>query len=65
VSKRELVKVRLCLRCAPLLFAAKDIVSKSSNQDDKIGPALKARNVRLQAMEAARVRDGAKCADDD
>eukprot|EP00986_Skeletonema_menzelii_P010138 scaffold4803_cov148-Skeletonema_menzelii.AAC.3 len=63
VSKRELVKVRLCLRCAPLLFAAKDVVSKSSNPDDKIGPATKARNVRLMAMEAAR--DGAKVADDD
>ena len=62
-SKRELVKVRLCLRCAPLLFAAKDVVSKSSNPDDKIGPATKARNVRLMAMEAAR--DGAKVADDD
>ncbi|KAL7498993.1 hypothetical protein ACHAWT_010042 [Skeletonema menzelii] len=63
VSKRELVKVRLCLRCAPLLFAAKDVVSKSGNPDDKIGPATKARNVRLMAMEAAR--DGAKVADDD
>ena len=63
VSKRELVKVRLCLRCAPLLFAAKDIVSKCSSQDDNIGPATKARNVRLMAMEAAR--DGAEGAGDD
>ncbi len=63
VSKRELVKVRLCLRCAPLLFAAKDTVSTSNNQDSKIGPATKARDVRLMAMEAAR--DGAKDPDDD
>jgi len=63
VRKRELVKVRLCLRCAPLLFAAKDIVSASKNQDCKTGPATKAKNVRLMAMEAAR--DSSKDADDD
>ncbi len=65
VNKRELVKVRLCLRCAPLLFAAKDVISASSNnnQDDKIGPATKARNVRLKAMEVSR--NSAKNADDD
>jgi len=63
VNKRELVKVRLCLRCAPLLFAAKDIVSTSKNQDCKTGPATKAKNVRLMAMEAAR--DSSKDADDD
>ena len=58
VNKRELVKVRLCLRCAPLLFAAKDIVSASnSNQDDEVGPAAKAKNVRLMAMEATKNGD--------
>jgi len=62
-SKRELVKVRLCLRCAPLLFAAKDTVSTCSNQDDRIGPATKAKNVRLMAMEA--VKDDAKSPDND
>ena len=49
-NKREFVKVRLCLRCAPLLFAAKDKTT-STNEDDKVGPAVKARNVRFKAME--------------
>jgi protein FRA10AC1 len=63
VNKRELVKVRLCLRCAPLLFAAKDISTASnSKQGDKIGPATKARNVRLRAMETTR--NSAKNTDD-
>lgn len=50
VNKRELVKVRLCLRCAPLLFAAKDNFT-NKNQENEVGPAVKARNVRLMAIE--------------
>ena len=39
VKKRELVKVRLCLRCAPLLFIAK-------SSSDRKAPAVKAREAR-------------------
>ena len=45
VKKRELVKVRLCLRCAPLLFIAKLNDSKGSSSDRK-APAVKAREAR-------------------
>ena len=55
ISKREFVKVRLCLRCAPLLFAAKDKITSATQDDNNIGPAVRARNVRLEAaMEATR-----------
>ncbi|KAL7448000.1 hypothetical protein ACHAWC_000266, partial [Mediolabrus comicus] len=39
ISKREFVKVRLCLRCAPLLFAAKDKITSATQDDNNIGPA--------------------------
>ena len=58
ISKREFVKVRLCLRCAPLLFAAKDKTTSANQDDNNIGPAVRARHVRLEALEAAR--DNAK-----
>mmetsp|Transcript_31889 Transcript_31889/g.67044 ORF Transcript_31889/g.67044 Transcript_31889/m.67044 type:complete len:438 (+) Transcript_31889:154-1467(+) len=52
IKKRELVKVRLCLRCAPLLYVAKmkdDFDGKSSNGDEKKAPAIKAREAREKA----------------
>ena len=42
VKKRELVKVRLCLRCAPLLF----IADKKGRSSDRKAPAVKAREAR-------------------
>ena len=44
-KKRELVKARLCLRCAPLLFIAKMNDGKGSSSDKK-APAVKAREAR-------------------
>ena len=41
VKKRELVKVRLCLRCAPLLF-----IAKMGSSSDRKAPAVKAREAR-------------------
>ena len=53
VKKRELVKVRLCLRCTPLLFIAKMNDKKGSSSDIK-APAVKAREAReLAARNAA------------
>ena len=53
IKKRELVKIRLCLRCAPLLF-----VSKMNDDDDNRGkkraPALKARDAREKAARAMK-----------
>jgi len=40
MKKRELVKVRLCLRCAPLLFIA------NGSSSDRKAPAVKAREAR-------------------
>jgi len=44
MKKRELVKVRLCLRCAPLLFIAK--MNEKGSSSDKKAPAVKAREAR-------------------
>lgn len=63
ISKREFVKVRLCLRCAPLLFAAKDKIVSANQDNNNIGPSVRARDVRLEAMEAARAN--AKNAEED
>jgi len=41
MKKRELVKVRLCLRCAPLLF-----IAKSGSSSNRKAPAVKAREAR-------------------
>ena len=46
MKKRELVKVRLCLRCAPLLFVAKMNDIKESSCSDRKARAVKAREAR-------------------
>lgn len=48
VQKRELVKVRLCLRCAPLLFVARTN-SNSISSGVVVAPAMKARLAREDA----------------
>ena len=60
IKKRELVKVRLCLRCAPLLFVAKmndDDGNKGSkgsgSRGEKRAPAVKAREAREKAALGA------------
>lgn len=54
--KRELVKVRLCLRCAPLLFVCKSSsgVGNGDRGIDELkkGPATKAREAREKAAYA-------------
>ena len=45
--KRELVKARLCLRCAPLLFASK--LSKEGGRGGGNAPAVAAREAREKA----------------
>ncbi|KAL7547114.1 hypothetical protein ACHAWF_010425 [Thalassiosira exigua] len=59
--KRELVKVRLCLRCAPLLFAAKGGGGgrEGGGSEGRGAPATKAREAR---EEAARERAAAAAA---
>lgn len=63
-NKRELAKVRLCLRCAPSLYLAKmkdDAKSStSSGSVEKKAPAIKARDAR----EKAARRHAASAADD-
>jgi hypothetical protein len=64
-SMRELVKARLCLRCAPLLFVARDFGGRggsgsgAANDDDRDGavvavPATKARLAREEAAARSR-----------
>jgi len=48
VQKRELVKVRLCLRCAPLLFVARTN-GNSISSGVVVAPAMKARLAREDA----------------
>ena len=48
IQKRELVKVRLCLRCAPLLFVAQNN-SNCSSSSRSAAPAMKARSAREDA----------------
>ena len=56
IKKRELVKVRLCLRCAPLLFVANsnnnDHDKGSSSSNKKKAPAVKAREAREKAARS-------------
>jgi protein FRA10AC1 len=49
IQKRELVKVRLCLRCAPLLFVARNNSNSSSGSSVVVAPAMKARLAREDA----------------
>ena len=64
IRKRELVKVRLCLRCAPLLFVAKmndddndgnqgSRSKGSGSRGEKRAPAVKAREAREKAALGA------------
>mmetsp|Transcript_3246 Transcript_3246/g.7135 ORF Transcript_3246/g.7135 Transcript_3246/m.7135 type:complete len:377 (-) Transcript_3246:1120-2250(-) len=50
-KKRELVKVRLCIRCAPLLFVSKSSAAKVAGDTDA-GPATKAREAREKAARS-------------
>ena len=56
IKKRELVKIRLCLRCAPLLFVANsnkiDDDKGSSSSNKKKAPAVKAREAREKAARS-------------
>jgi protein FRA10AC1 len=67
--KRELVKVRLCLRCAPLLFVARTRRGDDGDEKDEEGdrrraganggggvvaPAMKARAAREEAAARSR-----------
>ena len=50
IQKRELVKVRLCLRCAPLLFVARNNSNSSIGSSVVVAaPAMKARLAREDA----------------
>ena len=55
IRKRELVKVRLCLRCAPLLFVAKmsdEMKGGGSGGGEGKAPAVKAREAREKAARS-------------
>jgi protein FRA10AC1 len=61
IQKREMVKVRLCLRCAPLLFVAQNNSNCSSSSSRSSGssvivaaPAMKARSAREDAAMRKR-----------
>jgi len=64
VQKRELVKVRLCLRCAPLLFVAQNNRNCSRSSGSSVivaAPAMKARSAREDAAMRKRamlINDG-------
>lgn len=61
IKKRELVKVRLCLRCAPLLFLAKENAGGAMSSGGERGrkevpaPAVRAREAREDAARNASV----------
>ena len=56
--KRELVKARLCLRCAPLLFASK-LSREGGKGGEKAAPAVAARDARERAARDSARSDGA------
>jgi protein FRA10AC1 len=57
--KRELVKVRLCLRCAPLLFVARSTIGDGGEKDEGDRPGAKDGGVVAPAMKARAAREEA------